>query len=214
MRKVKNPFTYGRASIANVKYTNSIIKRVRVCSECGKKFVYLSTNDYSGEYYKNISQKGMCFECAYWESLANADNEHIQVADGVCYRILPYVENPDMFTILGGNGVVRYFVTKDFNTVKSNDVWMIGRVPERFRKYFPDTGWFCHKRIYKRILNFNLKCSEAGCFDRYKCLRFRTEIELRNGPYNKVPDNWKKGDEHCSKFTDTDLVYNFKQELL
>jgi len=191
-----------------------LMKKIRKCSVCGKKFAYLNTMSFINTSYNLVTKEKMCFECAYWTYFINNPPSDIQIADGKCYRVLPFVDTPDMFTLLGGGGTVRYFVTKDFKTIKSNDVWTIGTIPPAFRDKLPDTGWFCDKRIYLRIEHFDRKCSEIGCFDRYKCLRFRTELELKNGAFNQVPDNWIKGEEHCSRFTDTDLVYNYKSPLI
>lgn len=184
---------------------------VRRCSVCNKKFIKIDRTVHEDDDLSAYAEEHkMCYECAYWSVFLESPRpEGLQVTGGVCYQVLPFVEEPTIYMLLGSRGEKRYFVTRQLEVIKSNDVWRIGRIPERFRDKLPDTGWFCNKSIYGKITNFNKRCNEIGCLDRYKCLRFKYELELENRPFNKVPEDWVAGGEHCLYFINTDLLENY-----
>lgn len=197
------------------KYEPMLMALVRKCNVCGKKFLRAEYNlrRSSNDILDYVKENGVCFECGYWLYLMNHKPRGFQVTNGIAYRILPFIEQPTISMLLGSKGKKCYFVTKRRKLIKSNDVWVIGKIPERFRKKFPDTGWFCDKRVYGRLLKFDKLCKEAGCLDRYKCFRFDTKLELKNGPYNKVPEKWTIGGERCGFFINTDLIENYISPL-
>lgn len=187
-----------------------LMPHIKRCEVCDKKFLRIKrvpkgADDLSGM----VDSRHICYECAYWLQFIEKRPEHIQIANGVCYQIFPFIEEPTLSMLLGGDGKKRFFVTKDRQVIKSNDIWVIGTIPERFRDQLPDTGWFCNKSVYGRLFNFNKMCREVGCLDRYKCFRFRTELELENGPFNQLPKKWNVGDEHCRYFIHTDGIENY-----
>ena len=183
---------------------------IRKCDVCGKKFVHYERppkNDDDLTVY--TSKHNVCYECAFWLTFIDNKPKELQVANGIAYKIFPFIEEPTLSMLLGGNGKKRFFVTKDRQVIKSNDVWVVGTIPQHFRDKLPDTGWFCNKSVYGRILRFNKMCKEVGCLDRYKCFRFRTDLELENGPYNTLPKGWETGDEHCGFFVNTEGIENY-----
>lgn len=188
-----------------------LLVHIKKCSLCNKKFFIpdFAYNKSKNEYYKYIVQNGLCYECAYWSDLISSPPKYLQIANGKSYKFLPFVKNKKVFMTLGGSGQVRYFITKDFQTFKSNDVWLIGTIPEQFRKELQDTGWFCDARVYRKITNFNGRCEAIGCLDRYKCFRYDLTKEPKDGPYNIVPENWIPGGEHCGFFINIDSILNY-----
>ena len=190
-----------------------LLRHVRKCTCCGKLFLYERPPLRTSEAYLFVKEQGMCFECGYWSGLIAKPPEYMQIASGICYNVMPYVENPTISMILGGKGKRVFFITKDMKAIKSNDVWLIGTIPSLFRDRLKDTGWFCDGKTYKKILNFDKKCNAIGCLDRYKCFRFRTELEIKNGPFNEVPENWEDGGEHCRRFVNTDLICDYQSPI-
>lgn len=188
---------------------------VRKCNVCKKKFfrAEYSLKRSSNDILDYAKENGVCFECAYWLHLMKHKPKGFQVANGIAYRVLPFIEQPTISMLLGSKGKKYYFVTKRRKLIKSNDVWVIGKIPERFRKDISDTGWFCDKRVYGRLLRFDRLCKEVGCLDRYKCFRFDTKLELKNGPFNKVPEKWVIGGERCGFFINTDLIKDYISPL-
>jgi len=184
----------------------TLLPRVRKCRLCGKKFFYPEFLEKEVDRYV---ASGLCFECGYWRKFLDHIPRHLQVTNGKCYKVLPFVSNKEPYMTLGGNGKKRYFVTKELKPIMSNDVWFIGTIPERFRYRLADTGWFCNESAYKSLCKFNKKCMEAGCLDRYRCFRFDTSIELKNGPYNTIPSDWVLKGEHCGFFLDTEKIIDY-----
>lgn len=192
-----------------------LIPRIRKCNACGKKYLrmeYKLKKEIS-EVHNYVKEHEVCFECGYWLYLIEHKPEGLQIANGICYKILPFVEKPGFTIMLGSKGKTFFFVTKEKEVIKSNDVWRIGKIPERFRDRLPDTGWFCDRRVYEKLSKFNKPCKAMGCLDRYKCFRFNTELELENGPFNEVPKNWITGGEHCKHFLNTDLIENYVSSI-
>ena len=180
------------------------------CSVCDKKFIKVDRVTKGDDDLTHIvNERQVCYECAYWLNLIANKPDAMQVANGICYQVLPFIEEPTLSMLLGGGGAKRFFVTKDKQVIKSNDVWVIGKIPKRFREQLPDTGWFCDKKVYGKLLRFNSLCREVGCLDRYKCFRFMVELELENGPFNQLPRKWNVGDEHCRYFINTDWIENY-----
>lgn len=193
-----------------IKYLK-LISQVSKCKMCGKKFLRIDHRVYCCEQslLEYVKEKDICYECAFWTSLIDNPPDGLQVTGGKCYKVLPFIDNPTIYMTLGGNGKVRYFLTNEYKLIKSNDVWLIGAIPQRFKSQLPETGWFCSKKAYEKFLSFDGRCYEKGCFDRYKCLRFRAEIELDEGAFNTLPQVWNYGDEHCRDFINTDELDNY-----
>lgn len=178
---------------------------------CGKKFLRIDHPIRNGAetLARIVKEKDICYECAFWTNLIDEPPDGLQVTGGKCYNVLPFIENPTIYMTLGSGGNTRYFLTNDYELIKSNDVWFIGTIPQRFKEHLPNTGWFCSKKVYEKWSNFNGRCYERGCFDRYKCLRFKTEIEIQEGAFNSLPPVWKYGDECCRDFINTDEIENY-----
>lgn len=176
-----------------------VLKHKNVCSRCGK--AYFTHNMYTNsEIYRLMESEQICWECAYWEKFMLAPPEHTEVIGNRCYQILPFVQSPDIYQILGGGGEVRYFLKKDGTCCKSNDIWWLNIIPWQYQQQLKPTGWWITKRFYERLIKMKQPCTARGCLDRYRCYRYQYQLEFTQAPYNAVPRDWVAGDEHCPAF--------------
>lgn len=176
-----------------------ILKGLQVCQSCGNKIFLQGYSDH--RLTRLMQTNKICYECAYWKDIIEFPPTHLEIINGKCYRIYPEVEEKDPSILLGGKGKMRYFMREDMKPFKSNDVWLIGVIPQRFLPQFPPTAFEIDKRVYNLISNNTRRCQAVGCMDRYLCIRYRLEFEdYGKNPFNKVPNNWKAGDEHCKFF--------------
>ena len=150
------------------------------------------------------SKKQLCYDCAYWSRMMKHPPKNLEVMDGYCLTLEGIYDKSDKTLLLGGKGKIRYFMRKDHTLVCSNDIWHIGRVPERFLEHFPDTITEISKNTYMKLKRFDKPCQSKSCLDRYRCLRYRVEEE--KDPYNSIPKNWKAGGERCLYFIDREKI--------
>lgn len=176
-----------------------LINGIRFCQFCGERMLFQGY-ELRDRLSRIMTKEKICYECAYWKELLEYPLKNLEVVDNKLLRILPLVPKRDRSMLLGGDGKMRYFMRTDHTLFKSNDVWTIGTIPERFRVKFPTTAFELTSNSFKRLSRDSNKCIARGCFDRYHCLRYKIEIEEENGPYNIIPKNWKTGDEHCRFF--------------
>lgn len=177
-----------------------LMNGLRRCKSCGSQMLFQGYNIQSR--FAHIMQKeGICYECAYWMDIAAYPPDYMEVVGNICMRIYPLADKKDKSIILGGKGKTRYFMRPDLSLVKSNDIWIIGTIPERFKSAFKTTVVEIPINIYRRLSLNNKKCEARACFDRYHCIRYDIELENNeNGAFNTVPANWKLGGEHCKYF--------------
>lgn len=181
-----------------------IMTNIKRCSHCGAK-LWMNGYDTKGRIAYLIKQKSLCYDCAYWIDLYEYPPEFLEIINGECFRIHPFVERKDKTIILGGGGKTKFFMRSDYSVLKSNDIWKIGKVPDRFRDRFPDTVSEINKKTYNNLKRNNRKCNAKGCLDRYQCFRYNLNQE-KDKPFNKVPSNWKIGGEHCGFFIPKDSI--------
>lgn len=181
--------------------TRKLLNGVRFCKSCGARMLFQGY-DLRQRLSRIMSEKEICYECAYWIEIIEYPQNNLEVVDNKLLRILPIVPRRDKSMLLGNNGKMRYFMRPDHTLFKSNDVWLIGTIPERFREKFQETAFELTSNAYRLLSKDPNRCIARGCFDRYQCLRYKLEIEALNGPYNIIPKNWKTGDEHCKYFID------------
>lgn len=174
------------------------LSKIRVCSKCGVRLLDAG-HDRHHRLYKRMTDENLCHECAYWLDLIESPGEYLEVIDGVCYRIYPMADKRDCTVLLGGKGIRRFFARKDLTPFESNDIWLVGAVPQRFIEHFPDTAFEITRYGFNRLSVNHKRCKARLCFDRYHCLRYMTELES-NGPLNEIPNNWRVGNEHCPPF--------------
>lgn len=181
------------------------------CPCCGKMF-WSFTSDIKANLYNENWQGFICRDCAYWLDYIKKNRPYREIIAGVCYNFLPPQTEKKPGVMLGGKGM-KYILKTDGSTNKSNDIWKIGKVPERFKKQLPNTGWWISRRNFRNLRYGWYKCDNKGCYDRYHCLRYEIEKEIE--PYNIVPDNWQIGDEKCPVFVNLHEIEDFDgQEIL
>ena len=169
---------------------------LRTCSLCGKKIL-----DYgyrNGETYNSMSKSELCYECAFWLNLIDNPVDGQEVILGKCYRV--HEGGRKRFFKTYGSKRVLYILKKDGTAMKTNDVWPLGDVPERFKDKLPDTAYWIGKKEFNRLKNGVRRCKAKGCMDRYHCLLFDYRTEFDRRPFNFVPNTWKVGDECCRDF--------------
>lgn len=176
-----------------------ILNNIKYCSQCGSK-ILLRGYDTKQRLARLMKSQNLCFDCAYWQNLADYPLKNMEIINNKCYQIFPEVADKDKTMLLGGRGKRKYFMRKDLTPFKSNDIWLIGVIPQRFRHLFPPTACEINLQLYRIILNNRRICQAVGCMDRYHCVRYNLELEKDKKPFNTVPKNWKIGDEHCKFF--------------
>ena len=161
-----------------------------------KKCKYCGATHIAGE-----NDDELCFECSFWLSIINNPPDGMEVVGDTCYRILPFQKNPPVGALLGNNGKTFYFMANDLTVKKSNDVWTIGKIPSRFSRKLAPSGYFVNKNIYDKLINDKFNCDAIGCYDRYHCLLYDYRQEFyMDAPFNKIPLDWKVGEEYCPSF--------------
>lgn len=183
-----------------------LLTRIKYCSCCGAKVLLLGY-DSQNRITRMMKQKGICYECAFWQDVIDYPPEYLEVIDGRCLRIHPVADSKDKTLILGGKGKMRYFMRPDQSLFQSNDIWVIGSIPQRFRDRFSSTATEITAKAYGQLERTDKKCYAKACFDRYHCYRYNQEQE-KDGAYNSIPPKWKIGDEHCGFFIDKKDILN------
>lgn len=174
-----------------------LLKGVRFCSCCGARILLQGYNKQNRFAYI-MEQKGICYDCAYWLSLAEYPPKYMEVLNNQCVTIHPFVDDcKDKSIILGGRGKKRWFVKPGVQLIMSNDVWIIGTPPERFKFQFKNSIYEITEKAYRQLRRNKRWCKARACMDRYNCYRFDLSLEDELGQYNKIPKKWRIGDEHC-----------------
>lgn len=178
-----------------------ILKRFRICSICGKR-IWDQGYDPDSHISHIMTRDKTCFECAYWKDLIDYPPKYLEVLGSQCLRLHPVADKKNKALLLGGRGKMRCFMRNDGSLLQSNDVWIIGNIPEHFRYALPSTVSEISVRAYNQLKKSTKKCKARACMDRYRCYRYDLDIEKDSGPFNTIPPKWNVGDEHCSFFID------------
>lgn len=105
------------------------------CNDCG-------TTDYKtnfiGDSKDFMDEHGVCFDCAFWLRVLKEKRRHV-IVNGDAYVPSGYHEggNKDR---LGHGGAVFNFKMNDGTSIKSNNVWHRGKVPDGFKDRLPDNA--------------------------------------------------------------------------
>lgn len=177
-----------------------VMTHIQRCSFCGQK-VWMQGYNEQNRITHIMNKNGLCYECAYWQELHDYPQEYMEIINHQCVRLHPVANKNDKTLILGGKGKMRYFMRPDETVFKSNDIWIIGSVPERFWTMFPTTVFEISLKAYRQLSKSSKKCQARACLDRYQCFRYNRAIENdERGPFNTIPPKWNIGDEHCRFF--------------
>lgn len=179
-----------------------ILNGVRFCKCCGARMLFQGYN-IQNRFAHTMNKEGICYDCAYWKDIIAYPPDHLEIVGDLCMKVYPVSDKSDKSVILGGRGKMRYFRRPDHSLFTSNDVWVIGKIPGRFKSEFKTTAIEISLNTYRRLTKDNRKCKARACFDRYHCFRYDLALEDDDmGAYNSVPTNWVPGDEHCKYFMD------------
>jgi len=170
------------------------------CSICG------TTDDMNGydeqcTLLKDMREHRVCHQCAYWLDIINNPPINMEVIGGYVYIANPFVHRPFQ-TIKGCFGKEFYIRKLDKIILRVNNLWNLGKIPERFRERLPDTANFLSLMTYQKLSKDPHECHAKGCWDRYHCLRYNLQIE-KDGAFNTVPTSHHIGDEQCPSFINT-----------
>lgn len=182
-----------------------ILNGIRFCKYCGSRMLFQGYNIQHRLTYI-MNRDTICYTCAFWQDILEYPPECMEIIGNKCMKIYPVADKKDKSLILGGKGKMRYFVRHDLSVFQSNDIWLIGMIPENFRDRLKPTAKEITQKTFTKLQRNPMKCKARGCFDRYHCLRYNLELE-NNGAFNSVPLKWKVGDEHCKFFIDIDNSY-------
>lgn len=185
--------------------THRLINNLGQCKICGSHLLqkaYIQHHRLS----HIMRRRSICYECAFWEELSEYPPKYLEVINGKCFRVYPLVTNKDKSILLGGKGKTRYFMRHDGSIFQSNDIWLIGNVPDRFKSKFTVTAREITQKAFKSLLSNKRKCKARSCLDRYSCYRFDHSVE-KDGAFNIPTPGWKIGDEHCRSFININDVY-------
>lgn len=176
--------------------TQPVLNGVRFCSKCGAK-IFLQGYNEQNRFAATMQRKKICYDCAFWADLIDYPPANLQVLGITCLKIYPPGDKKDKSIILGGKGKKRYFLGYDGSVIFTNDLWIIGTIPERFRPFLSPTVVEISERAYNQLSRNCKVCKARGCLDRYNCFRYDIGLEEAQPPANNIPKTWKEGDEHC-----------------
>lgn len=182
-----------------------ILNGVRFCRHCGSRMLFQGY-DLQHRLTHIMNRDTICYICAFWQDILEYPPEYMEIIGNKCMKIYPVADKKDKSLILGGKGKMRYFVRNNLSVFQSNDVWLIGAIPENFRDRLKPTAKEITQKTFIKLQRNPMKCKARGCFDRYHCLRYNLKLES-SGAFNSVPLKWKVGDEHCKFFIDIDNSY-------
>ncbi len=182
-----------------------LLNGIKFCKYCGARML-LQGYDTQHRLAHIMNRETICYDCAFWLDIREFPPEYMEIVGDKCMKVCPVADKKDKSLILGGKGRMRYFIRNDNTVIQSNDIWLIGIIPERFRKDFKPTAKEITLKAFNKLLKNSKKCKARGCFDRYHCFRYDLTLE-KNGAFNSIPFKWNAGDEHCKFFIDLDSVY-------
>ena len=167
------------------------------CHICGRTDDF-NSYDHECALYQMMKQEHICHQCAYWLYIIQNPPLNMEVIGGVVYVANPFVRRP--FNVIKGHRGKEFYIRKRDETIlRVNNLWRIGKIPDRFKGYFQETANFLSLMTYQKLTNDPHKCYAKGCWDRYHCLRYNLELE-KDGPFNVVPESHHPGSEQCPSF--------------
>lgn len=176
------------------------------CKCCGKKIW-----DYRimfARMKEKPMQNGICPECQRWNNIIRHPPKEMEIIDGSAY-MFGRVQKREIGVTLGGKGKTRCIARKDGTGFVSNDVWLIGKIPDTFKNKLPNTAWWIEEHNGRRLALTKMKCKNKSCYDRYHCFRYDYRIEFDKGPYNSIPKDWITGNERCRYFVNILTIQNY-----
>ncbi len=170
------------------------------CPYCGKQEDLEAFRAINNTLVSRMRNEQICFDCAYWMNRISNPEPDTIIVSGNLYKLTTPLERPPLRNT---RAVALKFLVK----VDTKDVYAVtnmilrGSIPTRLASLVPDQYKFITREEYRRVIGFNAEmCLSKGCFDRYHCIWYRTDIAEPDEPWNTVPNNYQIGDEHCPSF--------------
>lgn len=183
--------------------------RFIICERCGAKIRDQGFNENSPAYASMLHDE-TCWSCAYWKGVVSDKSMNLVIVDGTCYDFKPWVSPPyPPNATMGMNGRKFFILSLDGKIHRSNDAWLIGKVPWNFRRELPDNAVEITMTAYAKLRNRRVYCCDKGCLDRYSCLFYDMNIEDKAEPFNSIPHDWVSGKEYCSSFLGVEELKKF-----
>ena len=176
------------------------------CKQCGAP---VDLRDYRRRQImlQKMYDRQTCYDCTYWNEKIESPEPNRQIIDGEYILFEPWVKLKEIDILLGREPKSYYAQCNDGTVIRSNNIVRLGMVPEKFRKFLPDTARFITKNAYYRIdAHPYFVCKSKGCWDRYHCFWYDMSLE-KDGPWNVIPEDHVMGGECCESFLDKDNTY-------
>ena len=173
-----------------------MLRSTKICAKCGSR-IFIQGFNYQHRISYIMKRDGICYDCAFWEDLIEYPPKNIEILGTKCLKVYPGITKKELGVLLGGKGKTRYFLRTDRSVICSNDIWIIGEIPKRFKDKLQPTIIEITEKAYKQLKRNNKQCQARACFDRYHCFRYNLEWEKEHGPFNIIPQNWRVGNERC-----------------
>lgn len=191
----------------------SSVNKVGKCRKCGTIFDLRHFKTRGSRIKQTMQEMSLCYDCAFWLLFFQErkyKKKDYEIVDGHVYVVNNVEAGDDIVYIIKE----KYFLHIDDHTVAAyNDVSYIGVLPDNLRRLHKDTAYFITKRIYNKVsaLGNTYSCPAKGCYDRYHCFFYHPEEHEKNGSFNKIPEDWHVGSEHCPNFANKNDI-QFKVE--
>lgn len=186
------------------------MQRFIICEKCGKKIPDIGYYEHSAT-YKTMIRLSLCYECAYWNNISENIKDTYICIDGILYDVMPYC-TPKPNVTLGMDGKECYILKENGETVFSNDVWKIGKVPLKFCDNFKK-GWWMTAEAFNIIKKRKIPCRNKYCNDRYRCFFYEWWKESEMHAIPKIPLNWISGDSMCKFFLNRSMIRNYDNDV-
>lgn len=181
--------------------------RIITCKQCGS---IINLDDYkpTSSFIQRVKVERLCFDCAYWNDIADNPQPDTAIISGGLYRI------SNLTSYLNGNEVrsPKWTFLHDMYSYEAwacTDCKLIGIVPPRFKDRLPDRYHFIEKETYVRLKRYcRTECLSKGCWDRNFCFWYNRSKAETLGAWNEVPDGYIPGGENCESFINKYTMYD------
>lgn len=184
MRNMKRRFLYGA---------------LKKCKNCGSVILFQGYEEKT-RLTHIMERHQICYDCAYWKSMIEHPPKNLQVVGDKILKVCPYAESKNKSEILGGKGKNRYFIRSNFTVFKSNDVWLIATIPDKYKEFFPETACEISRELYEIFSRNKRRCKAKACKVRSICMRYRFEIDNSISYDNPPTQDANTVDEGCCFF--------------
>lgn len=178
------------------------------CSNCGKQEDLEAFRSIKNPLVSKMRNKQICFECAYWMNQLSTPEPDTIIVSGKLYKLtMPLERLPLSKTRAKALQFIVRAGTKEVYAVTG--MILRGVIPPRLSQLVQDQYKFITRDEYCRVIRFDAEmCLSKGCFDRYHCLWYRSDIAEPDEPWNIIPKDYQIGGERCPSFINKYKLYN------